>query len=79
MSDTTSDDNRPPASAPVPAGYRRPGFLPIETNAFDRVFISVIVFVAVHLLWMRFVEEYLSLYVATAISIVLGVFIVRRG
>ena len=79
MSDTTSDDDRPPASAPVPAGYRRPGFLPIETNAFDRVFIGVILFVAIHLLWMRFLEEYLSLYVATAISLVLGVLIVRRG
>ncbi len=79
MSDTASSDRRPPASAPVPAGYRRPGFLPIETNAFDRVFISVILFVAIHLLWMRLLEEHVSLYVATAISLLLGVFIVRRG
>ncbi len=80
MSDTASQDDVPPvAAAPVPAGHRRPGFLPIETNAFDRVFISVIVFVAIHLLWMRFLEEYLTLYVATAISLVLAVLIVRRG
>ena len=79
MSDTASGDDRPPASAPVPAGYRRPGFLPIETNAFDLVFIGVILFVAIHLLWMRFLEAHISLYVATAISLVLGVVIVRRG
>lgn len=56
-----------------------PGFLPIHTNAFDRVFISVVVFVALHLLWMRFLEAELSLYFATAISVVLGWFIVTRG
>ncbi len=32
----------------------RRGFLPIETNGFDRVFIAVVVFVALHLFWMRF-------------------------
>ena len=73
-------DTLPPDPvAPVPAGYRRPGFLPIDTNAFDRVFISVIVFVAIHLLWMRFLEAQIPLYVATAISLVLGWIIVRRG
>ncbi len=41
------------------------GFLPIETNAFDRVFISIVLLVAIHLLWMRFVEEYITLIVAT--------------
>ncbi len=57
----------------------RTGFLPIHTNAFDRVFISVVVFVAIHLLWMRFLEASLSLYVATALSVVIGWFIVTRG
>jgi predicted small integral membrane protein len=58
----------------------RRGFLPIETNAFDRVFISVVVFVALHLFWMRLLEPAgLSLYAATAISVVLGVIIVSRG
>jgi predicted small integral membrane protein len=32
----------------------RTGFLPIHTNAFDRVFIGTVIFVALHLLWMRF-------------------------
>ena len=69
------------AAAPVePTLKRRPGFLPIETNAFDRVFISIVVFVALHLLWMRLLEPTgLSLYMATAISVALGALIVARG
>lgn len=69
------------AAAPVePTLKRRPGFLPIETNAFDRVFISIVVFVALHLLWMRLLEPAgLSLYIATAISVALGALIVARG
>ena len=55
------------------------GFLPIHTNAFDRVFISIVVFVALHLLWMRFLEQEASLYFATAISVVLGWIIITRG
>jgi predicted small integral membrane protein len=57
----------------------RRGFLPIETNAFDRVFIGVLVFVALHLFWMRFVEFVLPLGVATVLSLILGALIVARG
>ncbi|MBX6323682.1 MAG: hypothetical protein IRY94_17840 [Rhodospirillaceae bacterium] len=57
----------------------RRGFLPIVTNAFDRVFIAVVVFVAIHLLWLRFVEAHLSLYFATALSVAIGAIIVRWG
>ncbi len=57
----------------------RKGFLPIRTNAFDRVFISVVLFVAIHLLWMRFLEPALPLWVATVLSVALGVVIVRKG
>ena len=35
------------------------GFLPIHTNAFDRVFIGIVVFVAIHLFWMRFLEAHI--------------------
>ncbi|WEK50775.1 MAG: DUF2160 family membrane protein [Candidatus Kaistia colombiensis] len=63
-----------PRKAPV-----RQGFLPIETNLFDRIFIAVVLFVAIHLFWMRFVEQSLSIYVATAISVVVGIFVIRRG
>ncbi|MDX2137639.1 MAG: DUF2160 family membrane protein [Chloroflexota bacterium] len=62
------------------ADYRRKHFLPIYTNAFDRIFISVVVAVALHLLWLRFLEPLgLSLWIAMGISVVLGVIIFRRG
>ncbi|MCU0511562.1 MAG: DUF2160 domain-containing protein [Anaerolineae bacterium] len=61
------------------AGPRRRGFLPIETNLFDRFFISLVLTAAIHLLWLRFIEPFITLYVALAISVVLGVFIIRRG
>lgn len=65
---------------PPDAAAKKPqGFLPIHTNAFDRVFIAVVVFVAIHLFWMRFVEQDLSLYVATVISVIVGAFIIARG
>jgi predicted small integral membrane protein len=67
-----------PVQAPVEHRGRR-GFLPIETNTFDRVFISVLCFVAIHLLWLRFVEAYLPLWVATVLTLVLAVIIVRKG
>ena len=57
----------------------RPGFLPIETNTFDRVFISVVCLIAIHLLWLRFLEAALPLWIATIISLILGVVIVRKG
>ena len=69
------------AAAPIePTQPRRIGFLPVQTNAFDRVFISVVAFVAIHLFWMRLLEPVgLSLYIATAIAVLLGVLIVWRG
>ncbi|MFT6878543.1 MAG: putative small integral membrane protein [Granulosicoccus sp.] len=32
------------------------GFLPIETNWFDRLFISVVIWVALSLFWLKFAE-----------------------
>jgi predicted small integral membrane protein len=56
------------------------GFLPIETNWFDRIFISVVIWVALCLLWLRFVEPAgLSLNFAHAIAVLLGIFIVWKG
>lgn len=58
----------------------RQGFLPIQTNTFDRVFISVVIFIGVSLLWMRFVEPLgLSLWISTVLCILLGIWIVRKG
>ena len=64
--------------APVEHRGRR-GFLPIETNTFDRVFISVILFIGISLLWMRFLEWAIPLWVSTVICLVLAVIIIRKG
>jgi predicted small integral membrane protein len=66
------DDAAPPAR-------KAEGFLPIQTNAFDRVFIGVVVFVAIHLVWMRFIEASIPLYVATILSVLVGALIVAKG
>jgi predicted small integral membrane protein len=60
-------------------GKARTGFLPIHTNAFDRVFIGTVIFVALHLFWMRFLEAHIPLYVATVLSLLIGAIIVARG
>jgi len=58
---------------------RKPGFLRIKTNLFDRVFISVMIFVGLHLIWMRFIEQHIPLSVATVISVVLGFVVIKWG
>ncbi|MBC2835920.1 DUF2160 family membrane protein [Paragemmobacter straminiformis] len=58
----------------------KPGFLPIETNWFDRLFISVVIWVALSLFWLRFIEPLgLSVWIAAAISVALGAHIIRKG
>jgi predicted small integral membrane protein len=58
----------------------KPGFLPIETNWFDRCFIAVVIWVALSLVWLRFIEPLgLSIWICVAISVVLGGYIVRKG
>ena len=61
------------------AKAEKTGFLPIHTNGFDRGFIAVVLLIAIHLFWMRFVEQSLSIYFATAISLVLGYVIIKKG
>jgi predicted small integral membrane protein len=57
----------------------REGFLPIETNMFDRVFIGVVIWVALNLVWMRFLEDFIALPFATLLYLPVFVFIVLRG
>ena len=66
------NEDRPPAI--------RQGFLPIETNWFDRVFISVVLWVALSLFWFRFLEPLgLSIWLCLAISLIAAIFIIRKG
>ncbi len=57
----------------------RDGFLPIKTNAFDRGFIGVVFGIFLHLLWMRFLEQAIPLWVCTILTVLLGIYIVKRG
>jgi predicted small integral membrane protein len=77
MNDFVDLDDQDEEAATI--AVEKTGFLPIHTNGFDRGFIAVVCLIAIHLFWMRFVESYLSIYVATAISVVLGYFIIRKG
>jgi predicted small integral membrane protein len=74
-----AEPNGDPIAHPVERRVDRRGFLPIRTNAFDRAFIAVVLFIAIHLFWMRFLEAQLSLYVATALSLAVAYVIVRYG
>lgn len=62
-----------------PRKAERDGFLPIRTNAFDRGFISVVILIFVHLLWMRFLEAALPLWIATILCLALAAVIIRKG
>ncbi|MBW7881092.1 MAG: hypothetical protein H3C34_00385 [Caldilineaceae bacterium] len=65
--------------APVEHKGRR-GFLPMETNTFDRVFISVIIWIGASLLWMRFIEPLgPSVWICTVLSVLLSILIVAKG
>ena len=73
-------DETDEAPATVVAGKaERVGFLPIVTNWFDRVFVGIYLFVALELLWMRFLEQSIPLTVCHVLAIALGVLIVWRG
>jgi predicted small integral membrane protein len=63
----------------VPIKGKRRGFLPFDTNPFDRVFVSIVLTVAIHLLWMRFLEAHIALTIATILCLILSIFIFVRG
>ena len=65
---------------PEPEPVLRRGFLPIQTNWFDRVFISVVIWVAVSLFWFRFIEPLgPSIWIGNVLVLALAIVIVRRG
>ncbi|MDP5308362.1 DUF2160 family membrane protein [Paracoccus spongiarum] len=69
---TRPDDDTPEAA--------KPGFLPIETNWFDRLFISVVVWVALSLFWFRFIEPMgPSIWISNAIALALAALIITKG
>jgi predicted small integral membrane protein len=67
------------AMAREAAARARHGFLPIVTNWFDRLFIGIYLFVALELLWMRFLEQSIPLWICHILALVLGVLIIWKG
>jgi len=64
----------------TPVVEERTGFLPIQTNWFDRCFISVVIWVAISLFWFRFLEPLgLSIWIGSALSLAIATYIVRKG
>ena len=55
------------------------GFLPMKTNWFDKLFIGVISFIALQLLWMRFIETFLSINFSISLGIFLLIYIILKG
>jgi predicted small integral membrane protein len=82
MTETPTPTDTATAARPGPREKRpRPrGFLPFDTNGFDRFFVAVVVLIAMHLLWLRFVEPLgLSLWICFVLSLILGVYIFLKG
>ena len=70
-------DEEAQAVASKPA---RHGFLPIQTNWFDRLFISIYLGVALELLWMRLLEPNgIPLWVCHIIVLAIAVVVIRKG
>ncbi|MGR3480217.1 DUF2160 family membrane protein [Salipiger marinus] len=68
-------DNEPP-----PPEEEKTGFLPIQTNWFDRLFISVVIWVALSLVWFRFIEPFgPSIWISNAIALAVAVLIITKG
>ena len=58
----------------------RKGFLPIESNWFDRIFISVVLWVALSLFWFRFMEPAgFSIWISNGIAAVIAALVIVRG
>ena len=58
---------------------RKPGFWGIPTNLFDRIFLAVVIMVAFHLLWMRFLEDFATIRIANVIAIAFTYISARWG
>ena len=58
---------------------KKRGFIPINTNRFDRLFIGVISYVALQLFWMRFLESILSINVGIVLGIAWIIYVIWKG
>ena len=58
---------------------KKRGFIPINTNWFDRLFIGVISYIALQLFWMRFLESILSINVGIVLGIAWIIYVIWKG
>jgi predicted small integral membrane protein len=58
---------------------KKKGFIPLNTNWFDRLFIGVISYIALQLFWMRFMESFISINFAMVIGIVWIIYVIWKG
>ena len=58
---------------------KKKGFIPLNTNWFDRLFIGVISFIAFQLFWMRFIENFVSINFSIGMGIVWIAFVILKG
>ena len=58
---------------------KKKGFIPLNTNWFDRLFIGEISYVALQLFWMRFIESFASINFSIGIGIVWIAFVIWKG
>jgi predicted small integral membrane protein len=57
----------------------RRGFLPWPTSWGDRFFVSLLVFFLISLLWLKFVEPFLPMYVVLILGLIIGFIIIKWG
>ena len=58
---------------------KKKGFIPLNTNWFDRLFIGVISYIALQLFWMRFMESFISINFEMGIGIVWIIYVIWKG
>ena len=58
---------------------KKKGFIPLNTNWFDRLFIGMISYIALQLFWMRFMESFISINFAMGIGIVWIIYVIWKG
>jgi predicted small integral membrane protein len=64
----------------TPVDEPKHGFLPIQTNWFDRLFISVVIWVALSLAWFRFMEPAgFSIWISNIIALAIAAVIITKG
>lgn len=55
------------------------GFLPFKTSPGEKVFLSIVSFIAICFLWLRLVEPYIPMWGALIASAIVAAIIMKWG